>query len=151
MSIKHPNESLFEMALRLTKAIKDQENRVLSTGPYFFLKSKTLLDIIHDELENPVDPTKYCVTCHQDVKTYPSRFDEAANEWDPYIPQQETAQFRALGTVNLEPVTEAVTEQKVFLDGEFVDVPFHPAPVKLHWYEKLFQRGDLVPQRGSRG
>jgi hypothetical protein len=57
--VKHPNESRFEFALRLTKALKDNEDIVLS-GEYSrpYLDSKTMLDLIYEEIRNPIDPLK---------------------------------------------------------------------------------------------
>ena len=58
--VKHPNESRFEFALRLTKALKDKEINIIDGADYFstHLDSKTMLDILYKEIMNPVDPLR---------------------------------------------------------------------------------------------
>ena len=58
--VKHPNESRFEFALRLTRALKDNQYAIIHDGEnsdgQLGIISKTVLDILYDEIMNPVDP-----------------------------------------------------------------------------------------------
>jgi len=49
---KLPDESRFEFALRLTKALKDNEAHIIRTdGELMYVDSKSVLDIVYGEIE----------------------------------------------------------------------------------------------------
>jgi hypothetical protein len=85
--VKHPNESRFEFALRLTKALKAQEQFIWvydvdSNREY--LDAKQILDVIYDEVMNPVDPLAGEIA--PPIKPY--AMEEEFNEFSPSVMEE---------------------------------------------------------------
>jgi hypothetical protein len=82
--VKHPNESRFEFALRLTKALKDAEAQVLllDDRELVYLDSKAILDVLYDEIMNPVDPLA------DEIAPPPYAMEEEFNEFSPSVMEE---------------------------------------------------------------
>ena len=83
--VKHPNESRFEFALRLTKALKDSENQVIFFYDHEgYLDSKGILDLLYDEIMHPVDPLADEIA--PPIKPY--AMEEEFNEFSPSVMEE---------------------------------------------------------------
>ena len=113
--VKHPNESRFEFALRLTKALKDSEDYIIDgdiDGDITYLDSKSMLDVIYNEIMNPVDPLA----------------DEIASPIKPYIGMER--EFNEFSPSVMEEAAPKV-------DQSFVDaLKKKLAPTVIHTEEE---------------
>ena len=86
--VKHPNESRFEFALRLTKALKAQEQFIWVydvDSRREYIDAKQILDVIYDEVMNPVDPLADEIV--QD-SLWTDDMEEEFNEFSPSVMEE---------------------------------------------------------------
>lgn len=85
--VKHKNESRFEFALRLTKALKAQEQFIWvddMDSNRQYLDAKQILDVLYDEIMNPVDPLADEITLP--FKSY--AMEAEFNEFSPSVMEE---------------------------------------------------------------
>ena len=142
--VKHPNESRFEFALRLTKALKDSEQVLMDKN--YRLDSKFVLDILYDEIMHPMDPLQepkigewadYCTAPPMEApamtwslatdmvnaavkQAYANR--DRTSEWFDYTPQVEAAQITDDMEDEFNEFSPSVMEEAApKVDQSFVD------------------------------
>ena len=104
---KLPDESRFEFALRLTKALKDNEAHVIRTdGELMYVDSKSVLDIVYGEIEYEAESWR--------------------EEYDEEEEIELTADAVALAEARLAALRPIVTADASAVEDEFNEIAVYP-------------------------